>query len=101
MDLTACIASTTISEKKSESDPMTLLDMDVLAMFINDSRPRVSTFVLMFSFIYLTASRRANRYPVMIVVGWILFFTSSLARRNSSAAMRTTEVVPSPTSLSC
>lgn len=33
-------------------------------------------------------------------VGWILFRTSSLARFRSSAAMMTTEVVPSPTSAS-
>lgn len=36
----------------------------------------------------------------MIEVGWILFFTSSLALLRSSAAKITTEVVPSPTSLS-
>lgn len=37
----------------------------------------------------------------MMVVGWILALTSSFARRRSSAAIMTTEVVPSPTSLSC
>lgn len=37
----------------------------------------------------------------MTVVGWILFLTSSLALLSSSEANSTTEVVPSPTSLSC
>ncbi|KAH3681957.1 hypothetical protein WICPIJ_007076 [Wickerhamomyces pijperi] len=36
-----------------------------------------------------------------MVVGWILFFTNSLALFKSSEAMITTDVVPSPTSLSC
>jgi hypothetical protein len=40
-------------------------------------------------------------YPVITVVGWILFRTSSFALLSSSEASRTTEVVPSPTSLSC
>lgn len=40
-------------------------------------------------------------YPVITVVGWILFRTRSLALLSSSDARRTTEVVPSPTSLSC
>ena len=48
-----------------------------------------------------TASLHARRYPVMIVVGWTLALTSSFALRKSSAAMITTDVVPSPTSLSC
>lgn len=38
---------------------------------------------------------------MMMVVGCIRFFISSLPRRRSSAAIRTTDVVPSPTSLSC
>jgi hypothetical protein len=38
---------------------------------------------------------------VIIVVGWIFIFTSSFALLSSSAAMMTTDVVPSPTSLSC
>ena len=37
----------------------------------------------------------------MIDVGWMAFFTSSLARLSISDARITTEVVPSPTSLSC
>jgi hypothetical protein len=37
----------------------------------------------------------------MTVVGWILFRTSSLALLSNSEASNTTEVVPSPTSLSC
>ena len=43
----------------------------------------------------------SETYPVMMVVGCILFFMSSFPLRSSSAAMRTTDVVPSPTSLSC
>lgn len=83
--------------KKSESAPIILLDIEVLAILMRDSRPRFSTFVLIFSFMYLTASRNARRYPVIMVVGWMRFFISSFARRRSSAAMITTEVVPSPT----
>jgi hypothetical protein len=83
--------------KKSESEPMTLLDMEVFAMLIRDSLPSCSTLTLMLSFKYLTASRRASLYPVMMVVGCILFFISSFAFRRSSAAIKTTEVVPSPT----
>lgn len=97
VDFTDCIASTTILEKNSESAPIILLDIEVFAILMRDSLPRFSTLVLIFSFIYLTASRRANRYPVIIVVGCIRFLTSSLARRSSSAAIITTEVVPSPT----
>ena len=61
MDLTDCIASTTMFEKKSESEPITLLDIDVFAMLMRDSLPRCSTFVLIFSFMYFTASRSAKR----------------------------------------
>ena len=61
VDLTDCIASTTMLAKKAESEPMILLDIDVLAMLMSDSLPRCSTFVLMFSFMYFTASRSASR----------------------------------------
>ena len=44
---------------------------------------------------------QASRYPLMMDVGWIFCRTNSLAPFNSSAAMMTTEVVPSPTSWSC
>ena len=44
VDLTACIASTTMFAKKSESEPMILLDIDVFAILIRDSRPRLSHF---------------------------------------------------------
>ena len=37
----------------------------------------------------------------MMVVGWMRILTSSFALLNSSAAISTTLVVPSPTSLSC
>lgn len=61
VDFTKSIASTTMSAKKPESAPMILLDIDVLAMLIKLSLPRASTFAVMFSFMYLTASLRANR----------------------------------------
>jgi len=61
VDLTDCMASTTMFEKKSESEPMILLDIEVFAMLMSDSLPRFSTFVLIFSFMYLTASRSASR----------------------------------------
>jgi hypothetical protein len=54
------MASTTILAKKSESEPMILLDMDVFAMLTSESRPSASTLVLMFSFMYLTASLKAS-----------------------------------------
>ena len=63
--------------------------------------------------------RQASRYPLIIDVGWIRYFTKSSAHFNNSAAIitynktvytlllqklllfSTTEVVPSPTSWSC
>lgn len=45
-------------------------------------------------------SLMARRKPLMIEVGWIFCLTRSFALRSSSDAMITTEVVPSPTSLS-
>lgn len=81
--------------------PMTLLDMLVFAMLTRLSFARASTFTLSWASMKRTASLHASRYPLMTVVGWILFFTKSLARRRSSDATMTTEVVPSPTSLSC
>ena len=42
-----------------------------------------------------------DRYPEITVVGCILLRTSSFARLRSSEASSTTDVVPSPTSLSC
>jgi len=75
--------------------------MDVLATLTRQSRPSLSTLVESCSAMNRHASLQANRYPVITVVGWILFRTSSFARRKSSEASKTTEVVPSPTSLSC
>ena len=80
---------------------MILLDIEVFATLISASRPSESTFTLSCSTMNLHASRHASLYPVIIVVGCIFALTSSFARRKSSAAMITTEVVPSPTSLSC
>ena len=53
------------------------------------------------TWIYLTASLQANRYPAMMEVGWIFCLTNSSAFFRSSAATITTDVVPSPTSSSC
>ena len=75
--------------------------MEVFATLTKHSRPSLSTFVDSCSAMNRQASLQASLYPVMTVVGWILFLTSSFARRKSSEARRTTEVVPSPTSLSC
>jgi hypothetical protein len=47
-----------------------------------------------------TDSLNANLYPCIMTVGCILFFTKSLALFKNSAAKITTDVVPSPTSLS-
>lgn len=80
---------------------MILLAIDVTATLINASLPNESTRTLNCSCINRTASRHASLYPLMIVVGCSLAFTSSFARRRSSAAIITTDVVPSPTSLSC
>mmetsp|Transcript_25921 Transcript_25921/g.62646 ORF Transcript_25921/g.62646 Transcript_25921/m.62646 type:complete len:205 (-) Transcript_25921:47-661(-) len=87
--------------KKSDSRPNILEERVVLAMLNAISRPRSFVFTASWSLMNLIDSFIARRYPVMIVVGWIEFFTSSLARLSSSAATITTEVVPSPTSLSC
>jgi hypothetical protein len=75
--------------------------MLVFATFFKASFPRFSTLVDNDSGRYFVASRNASLYPLIIVVGWIRFFTNSFARRRSSAAIMTTLVVPSPTSLSC
>jgi hypothetical protein len=79
---------------------------------------RRNTLTLNRSLMYFTASFCAKRKPEMIEVGWIFIPTSSFARCQiirlhsnkkirryvltfrSSAAKRTTDVVPSPTSLS-
>ena len=61
VDLTDCMASTTRLEKNSESEPMILLDMEVFAILMSDSLPKFSTLVLIFSFMYFTASRSASR----------------------------------------
>lgn len=75
--------------------------MEVLATLMRASLPSLSTLVDICSAMNLHASLHARRYPAMTVVGWILLRTSSFARLRSSEARRTTEVVPSPTSLSC
>ena len=82
------------------SGPITLLFIDVLAALINIS---VSSSVILCTkcdWMYFTAYLAAYLYPDIIVVGWTLILINSLARRSNSAAKTTTDVVPSPTSLS-
>eukprot|EP00732_Lithocolla_globosa_P003290 Lithocolla_globosa_v1_NODE_2567_length_1950_cov_17.572559.p3 type:complete len:157 gc:universal NODE_2567_length_1950_cov_17.572559:1359-1829(+) len=95
------MASTAMLEKKAESAPNSLDDMAVRATFTRHSCPSSSTRVVRLSAMYLHASLLASRKPEIMVVGCNLFLTRSFARLRSSAAMMTTEVVPSPTSLSC
>ena len=52
------------------------------------------------TWVHLTASLQANRYPAMMEVGWIFCLINSLAFFKSSAATITTEVVTSPASFS-
>ena len=98
---TEVTAFTARSPKKSDSGPRIFEAMEVFAALMSISLPSSVTDVIMLLFTYFTASRIASRKPDMTVVGWILLFTSSLARFRSSEAMMTTEVVPSPTSWSC
>ena len=97
---TASTASTTIVEKKFDSGPMSFDDIDVLATLMRASLPRSATESARVFWIYAQASLAAILYPAMIFVGWTLFLMSSFARLRSSEAKITTEVVPSPTSLS-
>mmetsp|Transcript_15421 Transcript_15421/g.30715 ORF Transcript_15421/g.30715 Transcript_15421/m.30715 type:complete len:257 (+) Transcript_15421:343-1113(+) len=99
--LTDFTASTAMREKNSDSGPIILLDIDVLAEFIRFSSPNRSTFTSRSFLMCATAAFSARRYPVMILVGWIPRFMSSLPRFSSSDATITTLVVPSPTSWSC
>ena len=46
---------------------------------------------------YLQASRLAKRYPLITEVGWMFCCMMLFALFNNSAAMITTDVVPSPT----
>lgn len=94
------MALTTILEKNSASDESNFDDIEVLAALIRASLPSSSTLIDKFDWMNLTDSLNAILYPLIIAVGWILFLTSSLAPLRSSAARMTTEVVPSPTSLS-
>mmetsp|Transcript_7403 Transcript_7403/g.6635 ORF Transcript_7403/g.6635 Transcript_7403/m.6635 type:complete len:393 (-) Transcript_7403:30-1208(-) len=98
---TANIASTAIFAYKSQSFPIILLLIDVFAALINASLPNFDVLIVIFSAMNLIASFLALRNPEMIEVGCICCSTNSLARFNNSEAIITTEVVPSPTSLSC
>jgi len=97
---TACIAVTTMLAKNSLSAPSSLELMLVFAALRRASLPSSSTFTVRLVDKNLTHSLRANLYPLIIDVGWILFFTNSFALLSSSAATITTDVVPSPTSRS-
>ncbi len=95
------IASTTSLLKKEFLDPIILLDMDVLAAAWTISSLIWSLETRRRFLMCFTASLMADLYPPITVVGWIFCLMSSLALFNNSAATITTEVVPSPTSLSC
>mmetsp|Transcript_61312 Transcript_61312/g.161125 ORF Transcript_61312/g.161125 Transcript_61312/m.161125 type:complete len:217 (-) Transcript_61312:17-667(-) len=97
-DLTA---STMIFAKTSPSHPTNLEEREVFAICVSTSWSSSFTLTLRLLWMYFRDSFIAMRYPEMTVVGWMLFLTSSFARFSSSAAMITTEVVPSPTSVSC
>ena len=86
--------------EKVISAPIILLLMLVLAQLIRASLPKSLTLELRLFSIYLHASLHAILYPLMILVGWSLFLIKSLAFFNNSEARITTDVVPSPTSLS-
>lgn len=79
---------------------ISLDDIEVLAQFNSASSPKLYTVTASLSSIYLQAYLAANLYPAMIFVGWTFILISSLARFSNSAAKITTDVVPSPTSLS-
>ena len=75
--------------------------MEVLAQFMRHSFPRSLTLRQRFSQMYLQASRQAILYPLIMLVGCNFQLISSFAFLSNSDAIITTEVVPSPTSLSC
>src|SRR4051794_21237970 len=58
--------------------PIILEDIEVLATFSSDSVPSEFTSRESCSWIYFTDSRPARRKPLIIEVGWIFCFTSSL-----------------------
>ena len=96
-------ASTANLEKKSLCWLRILDDKVVLAMFIKSSRKSFSSLlwsVADFSRASFAAAE-AFRQPAMMVWGWILMSTNFSASLMSSLASTVTEVVPSPTSLSC
>ena len=98
--LTDKIASTHISPKNLLSLPIILDDIAVLALLIKASFPKSDTDMHKFSSIYLQASLAASLNPEIMLVGWTLFLINSLALFKNSEAKITTDVVPSPTSLS-
>mmetsp|Transcript_12966 Transcript_12966/g.15736 ORF Transcript_12966/g.15736 Transcript_12966/m.15736 type:complete len:240 (+) Transcript_12966:1749-2468(+) len=99
--LTLVIAVTAISAKRSDSGPMIFEDIEVFAALIKSSLVIEVVGIVSSFLMYLTLSLKASLYPRMIFVGCNPWLTSSFARFKSSDAMITTEVVPSPTSLSC
>lgn len=79
---------------------MSLDDIEVLAQFINASSPKLYTVTASLSSTYLQASLAAILKPAIILVGCTFILMSSLALLSNYAAKITTEVVPSPTSMS-
>lgn len=75
-------------------------DIEVFAQLRSASSPRLSTVTESLSSIYLHAYLAAILYPAMMLVGCTFILINSLALLSNSAARITTEVVPSPTSLS-
>ena len=94
------IAVTTISLKNLLSGPINFEESEVSATRLSKSVSLGSILIIRSSLICLIASLSAILYPDMTVVGWTLFFINCVALLNNSAAKITTEVVPSPTSLS-
>ena len=82
------------------SGPINFEESDVSATCLSNSVSLGSIFITRSSLICLIASLSANLYPEITVVGWTLFFINWVALLSNSAANITTEVVPSPTSLS-
>merc|ERR1712167_314128 len=92
--------ATAPAQKSQPAADRTVYTPDVFAAETTASSPSWQTGTMRLDLTNLTASLRARRNPVIIVVGCIPLLTSSVPRFSSSAATMTTDVVPSPTSLS-
>jgi hypothetical protein len=67
------------SQNEATYTPIIFEDIAVLAALTMGALPNLLTSTWSCSWMYLTASLQANRYPLIIEVGWILCFTSSCA----------------------